>query len=75
MDTVETGLLGEPSRFRLFTERQERLRATMRQVDCEVLLILDSVNILYATGASNMTLFTTRTPCRRRLLAELPAAT
>ena len=42
--------------------------ATMRQLDCEVLLILDSVNILYATGASNMTLFTTRTPSRYLLL-------
>ena len=37
------------------------------------MLICDSINILYATGAQNMTVFTTRTPARYLLLvAEGP---
>lgn len=68
MHATELDLLSEPVRFRLYTERQQRLRATMRRMDCEALLIIDSVNILYATGASNMTIFTTRTPARYLLL-------
>lgn len=38
------------------------------------MLILDSINIKYATGASNMTIFSTRTPARYLLIfAEGPA--
>lgn len=45
-------LTSETVRFRLYTERLERLRATMRAMDCEVTLILDPVNIQYATCSS-----------------------
>ena len=48
--------------------RQERLRKVMRQQNVPVVLILDSVNILYATGASNMPIFSIRTPARYLLL-------
>lgn len=67
-------LTGEGSRYSLYTQRQQRLRSTMRAMDCEVLLILDAINIQYATGASNMSVFTTRTPARYLLLfADGPA--
>lgn len=55
-------------------ERQQRLRETMNTCNVSVMLILDSVNIKYATGASNMTIFSTRTPARYLLFfAEGPA--
>ncbi|MDH3378969.1 MAG: M24 family metallopeptidase, partial [Gammaproteobacteria bacterium] len=55
-------------------ERQQRLRETMRKLNSPVMLILDSINIKYATGASNMTIFSTRTPARYLLIfAEGPA--
>lgn len=58
----------------LASERQQRLRDNMLLFDTPVLLILDSVNIQYATGASNMTIFSTRTPARYLLIfAEGPA--
>lgn len=58
----------------LACERQQRLRDSMRLFNMPVLLILDSVNIQYATGASNMTIFSTRTPARYLLIiAEGPA--
>ena len=54
--------------------RQQRLRETMRALDAEALLILDPINIRYASGATNMTPFSTRTPARYLLLfAEGPA--
>ncbi len=54
--------------------RQQRLRDVMRKFDTPALLILDSVNIKYATGARNMSIFSTRTPARYLLvLAEGPA--
>ncbi len=40
----------------------------MIECDTPVLLILDSVNISYATGATNMAIFSTRTPARCLLL-------
>lgn len=52
----------------LAEQRLKRLRETMRAMDTEVMLILDSVNIQYATGATNMTIFSTRTPARYLLL-------
>ena len=74
MHATELDLLSEPVRFQLYSERQQQLRETMRRMGCEVLLIVDSINILYATGASNMTVFTTRTPARYLLLfADGPA--
>ena len=57
----------------LASERQQRLRDCMRKSNTPVLLVLDSVNIQYATGATNMTIFSTRTPARYLLLfAEGP---
>ena len=53
--------------------RLSKTRAAMKQLDVPALLILDSINILYATGASNMTIFSTRTPARYLLIiAEGP---
>lgn len=64
----------EKSRHALYSARLSRLRAVMRQRDLPALLILDPINILYATGARNMTLFAQRTPARYLLLtAEGPA--
>lgn len=64
----------EVDQDRLALARQQRLRDCMRSMDVPVLLVLDSINILYATGASNMTIFSTRTPARYLLLfAEGPA--
>ena len=58
----------------LYLARLARLRKTMIAMEVPVLLVLDSINILYATGASNMTVFSTRTPARYLLLfAEGPA--
>ena len=54
--------------------RQQRLRETLRSANVPALLILDPINIRYATGATNMTPFSTRTPARYLLLfAEGPA--
>ena len=59
---------------RLAAQRLQRLRDSMREHNTPVLLVLDSVNIQYATGASNMTIFSTRTPARYLLLfAEGPS--
>lgn len=49
-------------------ERQRRLRETMRAMDTQVVLVLDPINIQYATGATNMTIFSARTPARYLLL-------
>ena len=56
------------NRHALYKARAARLRETMRRVDMPVVLILDPNNVLYATGASNMTLFAQRTPARYLLL-------
>jgi hypothetical protein len=48
----------------LAVERQQRLRDTMRAFNIPVMLVLDSVNIQYATGARNMKIFSTKTPAR-----------
>ncbi len=58
----------QDSRNMLAVERQSRLRESMRRFNVPVMLIVDSVNILYATGASNMSIFSTRTPARYMLL-------
>lgn len=61
-------------RYPLFLDRQARLRAAMRKRGTPAVLVLDSVNIQYATGARNMTVFSNRTPARYLLLlAEGPA--
>jgi len=48
--------------------RQQRLRKVMREQQMPALLIRDGINILYACGAQNMTVFNTRTPARYLLL-------
>lgn len=66
--------LSTAGRRALMVKRQARLREVMRAHNVPVLLVLDSVNIQYATGARNMTIFSTRTPARYLLLfAEGPA--
>ena len=50
--------------YSLLELRLERTREAMRQQDVPAMLIVDSVNILYATGAQNMTIFSTRVPAR-----------
>jgi len=63
-----------PDLSQLALERQGRLREAMLQANVPAMLVLDSVNILYATGASNMTIFSTRTPSRYLLIiADGPA--
>ena len=66
--------LSPAGRRALLIQRQARLRDAMRDASVPALLVLDSVNIQYATGARNMTIFSTRTPARYLLLiAEGPA--
>jgi len=58
----------------LAAERQQRVRDAMRKSNVPAMLILDSINIQYTTGASNMTIFSTRTPARYLLMfADGPA--
>jgi len=60
--------------YDLYKARLNKTRCAMIESDTPALLILDPINILYATGASNMTLFSMRTPARYLLLfAEGPA--
>ncbi len=60
-------------RDELYESRLARTRAAMTTNDVEALLVTDPVNIQYATGASNMTIFSTRTPARYLLvLADGP---
>jgi Xaa-Pro aminopeptidase len=58
----------------LMVDRQARLREVMRARDVPVLLVTDPINIQYASGARNMTVFSTRTPARYLLqFAEGPS--
>ncbi len=52
------------NRFQLFQARLNHLQAAMRACDLPVLLTIDPNHILYATGASNMTLWSARVPAR-----------
>ena len=62
---------GKPA---LYQARLQRVRNIMRRHQVPVLLVLDPLNIHYATGASNMELFSLRTPARYYLLfAEGPS--
>ncbi len=54
----------------LYLARLQRLRQFMQLADLPVLLILDSNNICYATGARNMQLFTLRSPSRYLLIFQ-----
>jgi len=58
----------------LLLARAARVREMMRQADCPALVVVDPVNILYATGATNMSVWSMRTPARYLLMfAEGPA--
>lgn len=58
----------------LLLARAARVRAMMRRADCPALVIVDPVNILYATGATNMSVWSMRTPARYLLMfADGPA--
>lgn len=52
----------------LQTKRLDRLRHVMSSQNVPALLILDPVNILYATGARNMSIFSMRVPARYLLV-------
>ena len=72
--TTETGSHEDDLLHEVALARQQRLRDSMRALGIPAVLVLDPVNILYATGASNMTLFSTRVAARYLLLfAEGPS--
>jgi len=48
----------------LYLARLNKTRQAMIECDTPAMLILDPVNIMYVTGASNMTVFSTRIPAR-----------
>lgn len=55
-------------RDELYLTRLGRTRGAMTAAGLEVLLVTDPVNIQYATGATNMSVFTARTPARYLLV-------
>lgn len=57
----------------LYLARRDRLQRVMREQGVLAAVIVDPINILYATGARNMTIWTARTPARYLLIfAEGP---
>ena len=52
----------------LYLARRDRLRQVMREQGVSAAVIVDPINILYATGARNMTVWTSRTPARYLLV-------
>ncbi|MGQ3214562.1 MAG: M24 family metallopeptidase [Shinella sp.] len=58
----------EALKHTLYAERQNRVREFMRKRDIPALVVLDPNHIMYATGATNMNLFTMRTPARYLLM-------
>lgn len=52
----------------LLLARAARVRDMMRRANCPALVIVDPVNILYATGATNMSVWSMRTPARYLLM-------
>lgn len=64
----------EAGRHDLYRARLARTRDCMRRAGIPALVVLDPVNVGYATGARNMTIFAMRTPARYLLLfAEGPS--
>lgn len=62
------------SRYDLYMQRLENTRRRMMRDDTPAMLIRDPFNVLYATGASNMTVFNLVVPARYLLVfAEGPA--
>ncbi len=73
MPQVKKDQPDEKALHQLYLSRLKKTRNAMRKNDIEVMLIIDPVNIFYITGASNMTIFSMRTPSRYLLLfAEGP---
>lgn len=58
----------EAGRHDLYRQRHAHVLKHMRRAGATALLLLDSNDITYATGARNMTLFTMRTPARYLLV-------
>ena len=58
----------EASHHALYLARHQHLKASMRALGVPVAVVLDPVNILYATGARNMTVWTARTSARYLLV-------
>lgn len=58
------GPLPAPDERRLDMERLARLRAQVRAHDCAAALLYDPTNIRYATGVSNMQVYSLHNPCR-----------
>jgi Xaa-Pro dipeptidase len=52
----------------LYLARRDRLQRVMREQGVAAAVIVDPINILYATGARNMTIWTARTPARYLLI-------
>lgn len=52
----------------LHAARHAHVRAHMEQADVAAMLLVDPNDIVYATGARNMTLFTARIPKRYLLM-------
>jgi len=61
---------GEPDagHHALYLARRGRLKQVMRAHGVGAAVIVDPINILYATGARNMTIWTSRTPARYLLI-------
>lgn len=63
----------DPKHYPLYLARHARLKDAMRDAGVPCVVIIDPVNILYATGAQNMTVWTSRNGARYLLvLAEGP---
>ncbi|MEO3435243.1 Xaa-Pro peptidase family protein [Inquilinus sp. CAU 1745] len=58
------GPLPVPNERRLDLERLARLREQVRAHDCGAVLLYDPTNIRYATGVSNMQVYSLHNPCR-----------
>ena len=60
----------ESRRMQLYQSRLDYLRSHMAKQNVAALLLIDPNDIFYASGASNMQLFTMRTPSRYLLILE-----
>ena len=67
-DTPNHDTTSVDARFELYSSRLARVCGAMDRADVEALLITDPINIQYATGATNMSVFSTRTPARYLLV-------
>ena len=73
MNQVMQDLPDKNALHQLYLSRLEKTQIAMKKNGIPVMLVIDPVNIFYITGASNMTIFSIRTPSRYLLLfAEGP---